>query len=397
MLYSYTLSVKIFTESFTQICIASKLSDAMQPFEPKTFPLEGIAWDRLVPAIARANRELARYDGILHGVPNPAVLLSPLTTQEAVVSSRIEGTQATLGEVLKFEAGEEVAGEARRQDIHEILNYRKAMHEADKELKTRPFNLNLLKSMHAVLLDSVRGKSKARGEFRRDQNWIGTFGEPIEKALFVPPAPDRVMPLLDEWEKYWHAEERDALVQLALIHAQFEIIHPFLDGNGRLGRIQVPLFLYEKKLLTRPMFYLSAYLDTNKDQYVARLRALNGPESWNHWIEFFLTAIAEQAVENAEKAKAVLALYEDLKSRVLELTHSQYAVPLLDRLFRQPIISASDVTRDRKMPSKPMVMVLLNKLKQDGILKSLREAAGPRPQVLALAELVNLCEGKKVI
>lgn len=369
----------------------------MQPFEPQALPRADIAWDRLVPELGRANRELARYDGILHGVPNPAVLLSPLTTQEAVLSSRIEGTQATLGEVLKFEAGEEIEGEARRQDIHEILNYRKALREAQRELKARPFNLNLLKRMHAVLLDSVRGKNKARGEFRRDQNWIGVPGEPVEKALFVPPAPGRVVTLLDNWEKYWHAEERDFLVQLALVHAQFEIIHPFLDGNGRLGRIQVPLFLYEKKLLSRPTFYLSAYFDANKDEYVARLRALNGPESWNRWISFFLTAVAEQAIENARKARSVLDLYQDLKTRVLELTHSQYAVPLLDRLFRQPIVSASDITRDKKMPSKPMVMVLLKKLKQANILKSVRKAAGPKPQILALAELVNLCEGKKVV
>jgi Fic family protein len=369
----------------------------MQPFEPTILPRDDIAWGQLVPDIARANRELARYDGILHGVPNPAVLLSPLTTQEAVLSSRIEGTQATLGEVLKFEAGEEIDGEARRQDIHEILNYRKAMLEAEKELKTRPFNLNLLKRMHAVLLDSVRGKNKARGEVRRDQNWIGVPGEHIERALFVPPAPERVMPLLDNWEKYWHTGERDALVQLALVHAQFEIIHPFLDGNGRLGRIQVPLFLYEKKLLTRPMFYLSAYFEAHEDEYVARLRALNGPESWNRWVAFFLLAVAEQAIANAEKARAILELYERLKLQVLKLTHSQYAVPLLDRLFRQPIITSAHIMRDKNMPTRPMVMVLLKRLREAGILKSVREAAGPKPQVLALAELVNLCEGKKVL
>lgn len=369
----------------------------MQPFDAQVLPREGVAWDRLVPAIARANRELARYDGILHGVPNPEVLLSPLTTQEAVLSSRIEGTQATFGEVLKFEAGEEVADATRREDIREILNYRRALREAENELKTRPFNLNLLKRMHAVLLDSVRGRDKGRGDFRREQNYIAPPGAGMDQALFVPPAPERVMPLLDNWEKYWHAGERDALVQLAVVHAQFEIIHPFRDGNGRLGRIQIPLFLYEKKLLSRPMFYLSAYLEVQRDQYYATLRALNGSESWNRWIEFFLGAVAEQAVRNAAKASAILALYKKLKERVLEVTRSQYGVPLLDALFRQPIVAASDVVRSRKMPSKPMVMVLLKRLREAGILKSVREASGPYPQVLALAELVNLCEGKRVI
>src|SRR5262245_21293442 len=202
----------------------------MKPFEAKVLPREGIAWDSLVPAIARANRELARYDGILHGVPNPAVLLSPLTTQEAVLSSRIEGTQATLGEVLKFEAGEEVANANRREDIREILNYRKAMREAEGELKNKPFNLNFVKRMHSMLLDSVRGRNKRRGEFRNTQNYIGVDGAGKEGVLFTPPVPAQVLPLLDNWEKYWHAEESDALVQLAHLHAQFELIHPFDDG-----------------------------------------------------------------------------------------------------------------------------------------------------------------------
>lgn len=350
-----------------------------------------------MPAIGQANRALAHYDGILHGVPNPRVMLSPLTTQEAVLSSRIEGTQATFDEVLKFEAGEKLTEEARRQDIHEILNYRRALHDAENELKTHPFNLNLLKRMHAVLLKSVRGRDKRSGEFRTNQNYIGLPGTPIEQALFVPPEPMSIPKYLDNWEKYYHSEERDPLVQLALVHAQFEILHPFMDGNGRLGRILVPLFLYEKKVLGRPIFYLSAYLESNRDEYVGRLRALNGPESWNHWIEFFLHALIDQAKLNAEKARAIMSLYEDLKLRVLELTHSQYAVPLLDKLFARPILASSDLFGNKKMPSKPMVMHLLRRLREGNILRVISKGGGPRPQILVLAELVNLCEGKKVV
>ncbi len=368
-----------------------------QPFEPALLPRSDLAWTTLVPALGRANRALALYDGILHGVPDPQVLLSPLTTQEAVLSSRIEGTQATLGEVLRFEAGEEAASEPRRQDIQEILNYRGALREAERELVKRPFNLNLLKRLHAVLLASVRGRDQRRGEFRREQNWIGAPGEGMDKAFFIPPKPDRLMPLLDNWEKYYHADQPDPLAQLALLHAQFEIIHPFLDGNGRLGRILIPLFLYEKELLSRPMFYLSAYFERRRDEYVGGLRTLNGPESWNRWVEFFLVAVAEQAVENGEKARAILALYERLKVKVLDLTHSQYAVPLLDRLFKQPIFPTTYLTTDKAMPSKPMVMTLLKRLREAGILRTVREGIGPKAAVLALAELVNLSEGKKVV
>jgi Fic family protein len=370
----------------------------MQPFVPQKLPIEEVAWEPLIPLIGQANRALAHYNGILYGVPNPEVLLSPLTTQEAVLSSKIEGTQATLGEVLKFEAGEKPESEARRQDIQEIMNYRAALRTAEEELKTRPFNLNLLLRLHEVLLDSVRGQNKARGRFRTLQNWIGAPGSTIDQAEFVPPDPMLVPEYLDSWEKYYHSDRPDALVQLAIVHAQFEIIHPFLDGNGRLGRILVPLFLYEKKHLSRPMFYLSAYLEQHRDEYVGRLRALGqSPDAWNGWIAFFLKALVEQASRNAEKARAVMDLYENLKQRVINQTHSQFAVPLLDQLFERPIFQSNHIKMPDPQPSRQAVFKLLRTLRDADILKVVREGSGRRGQVLALAELVNLCEDKQVI
>jgi Fic family protein len=282
----------------------------MKPFVPTNLPMEGIRWAELVPMLGKANRALAHYDGVLLGVPNPDVLLSPLTTQEAVLSSKIEGTQATLGEVLRFEAGDAPEKVERRNDIHEILNYRRALRVAENGMKERPFNLNLIKQLHEILLDSVRGKNKTPGRFRTTQNWIGTPGSPIEEAQFVPPDPMLLHGLMDNWEKYYHYEEKDPLVQLALVHAQFEIIHPFNDGNGRLGRIVIPLFLFEKELLRRPMFYLSSYLDEKRDVYIDHLRALDGSiDSWQRWVVFFLEAVVEQARINSEKAKNIMLLY----------------------------------------------------------------------------------------
>jgi len=368
------------------------------PLVPQELPLTDIDWEPLIPLIGQANRALAHYDGVLHGVPNPEVLLSPLTTQEAVLSSKMEGTQATLGEVLKFEAGEEPEQESRQLDIREIINYRQALRLAEAELMSRPFNLNLLLSLHDVLLNSVRGRDKARGRFRTTQNWIGAPGCTIEEAQFIPPDPKLIPALLDNWEKYYHLDRPDPLVQLAVVHAQFEIIHPFLDGNGRLGRILIPLFLHEKRILSRPMFYLSAYLEEHRDSYVDRLRALGQEDgAWNAWIGFFLSALSEQAAMNASTALAIMALYEDLKHRVLELTHSQFAVPLLDRLFEQPIFRSSTIEGRPGMPSKPMIMNLLGRLTQEGILKIVREGSGRRARILALPQLVNLCEGKEVI
>lgn len=369
----------------------------MNPFNPQLLPFDEIAWEPLIPLIGRANRALAHYDGVLLGVPNPEVLLSPLTTEEAVLSSRIEGTQATLGEVYRFEAGEAPEKESRRQDIGEILNYRCALREAEKELLVRPFNLNLLLRLHEILLDSVRGQSKARGRFRTDQNWIGAAGTPLEQAAFIPPAPETLPALLDNWEKYYHSDTPDALVQLAVVHAQFEILHPFLDGNGRLGRILIPLFLHEKKILDRPMFYLSAWLEARRDAYINHLRPLGiKPGAWNNWITFFLTGLEEQARINSEKARKILDLYENLKVRVLSLTHSQYAVPLLDQMFERPAFESGHLKFGEHPPTRGAIAKLLRTLREGKVIKTLRKGSGRSGAIYCLPELINLCEGKQV-
>jgi Fic family protein len=208
-----------------------------QPYVPHELPLNTLEWVRYIPLMGEANRQIARYAGMLDAVPNPDIFLAPLTLQEAVFSSRIEGTEETFEDVLRFEADVSTPPE-KLAGIQEIINYRAALEYAVVEMQTRPLNLNLIKQMHAVLMDSARGKNKGRGEFRRSQVYIGVRGGGIESASYIPPAPEHVMSALDQWEKYIHFEEADRLVQLAIVHAQFEIIHPFLDGNGRIGRIR---------------------------------------------------------------------------------------------------------------------------------------------------------------
>ncbi len=368
----------------------------MRPFVPSSLPVK-LDWERMISLIGPANRALANFNGVLYGLPNAEILLSPLTTQEAVLSSKIEGTQATLGEVLKFEAGERPDEQSKQVDIQEILNYRRALRRAEQELSTRPFSLNLLLTIHSILLDSVRGVNKGRGQFRTSQNWIGPPGCKIEDATFVPPDPSHLPGGLDNFEKYYHFDRPDQLIQLAVLHAQFEIIHPFLDGNGRIGRLLVPLYLFEKGLLSRPVFYLSAYLESHRDEYVERLRTLHNASAWNEWVQFFLTAITHQAEKNLETARRIIDLYGRLKEQVIGITHSQYAVPLLDRLFDMPIFSTRDLEGRSELPSRQTVTLLLNKLKEAGILTILRVSSGRRPQVLAFPELLNLCEGREVL
>ena len=186
-------------------------------------------------------------------------------------------------------------------------------------------------------MSSVRGKDKTPGEFRRKQNWIGRDGCTIEEATFVPPNPVQLPDHLQAWAAYIDSDDVDFLIQTAIMHAQFELLHPFMDGNGRIGRILIPLFLFQKEKLSQPMFYLSEYLETHRDEYYARLNGISAAHDWNGWIAFFLRAIAEQATQNAQRVAAIRALYAEMKVRIQATTRSQYTVHLLDAIFTKPI------------------------------------------------------------
>jgi Fic family protein len=359
-----------------------------KPYIPQSLPLESVDWVRFITLIGQANAELARYDGTLQGIINPGVLLSPLTTKEAVISSKIEGTQASLEEVLKYEASPDIKTE-KYDDIREIINYREATRFATQWMKEKPITLNLIKQMHGILLDSVRGKDRSRGNFRTSQNYIGKPGVPIEQARYIPPDPLILMEHLSNFEKYFHYDEKDRLVQLAIVHAQFEIIHPFLDGNGRLGRILIPLFLYEKNVLHSPMFYVSEYLESNRDEYYDKLKAISEDRKWDDWIEFFLKAVIEQAKANSIKAKSILDLYNKKKTRITEITHSQYAIKILDTIFARPIFNTTDFIKHSRIP-KPSAMRLLRILHKEGILSTLKEGSGRRAEVLMFNKLINI-------
>lgn len=360
----------------------------MKPYKPETLPLENLNWVHLISLISEANRKLARYDGILLTLPNPQLLLSPLTTQEAVLSSRIEGTQATLEEVLQYEADPKKSTE-KYADIMEVINYRQATALAVKELEKRPITLNLIKKIHSVLLQGVRGESKARGEFRKIQNWIGRPGSTIEEARFIPPDPAELMKYLDNFEKYIHYEERDKLVQLAIIHAQFEILHPFLDGNGRIGRILIPLFLFEKKILSQPMFYISAFFETNREEYYNSLKAITDNRDWEEWILFFLKGVIEQSDKNTSKAKEIMQLYDEMKEKIVSITHSQYSIKVLDILFKQPIFSASEFVKESEIP-RASAKRILNKLEESQIISTVIKGTGRMPSIYRFGKLIEI-------
>lgn len=364
----------------------------MKPARASSLPLSIIDWKQHVQAIGNANRALARYGALLERLPNPELLLSPLTVQEAVLSSRIEGTFATMSEVLQSDAGAEPEQESKRLDIEEINRYRSVLRLAELHLQERPFGLRLLLEMHRALLTSARGSNKMPGAIRREQNFIGTRDRGMERIRFTPPRWEDLAPAISNWENYYHSEGQDPLVQLGIVHAQFEFLHPFLDGNGRLGRVLIPIFLYEKKLLPRPMFYLSEYIETHREEYIDRLHALGTKQGWNAWCAFFLKAISAQADSNAKKADEIFMLYEELKHRFISATRSPYAVPLLDAIFHQPIFRASQLELSGGSPARVTTANLLRELVSDKILEIVRHASGQAGTIYRLSRLMQIAE-----
>ncbi|HIJ83010.1 MAG: Adenosine monophosphate-protein transferase SoFic [Magnetococcales bacterium] len=367
----------------------------MTPYVPQPLPPTNLDFARIIRKIGPANAALARYDGLLQSVINPSVMLSPLTNREAVLSSRIEGTEATVDEVLEYEAGINF-GDEKALDIQEILNYRKALTSATESLADRPLTLGLICQMHAVLMDSVRGANKTPGRFRVDQNWIGPAGCTIQQATFVPPAPLQLHDHMQVWEAYLATDDFDLLVQVAIAHAQFELIHPFKDGNGRIGRLLIPLFLYQKRALASPMFYLSEYLENHRDTYYTRLHAISREGDWIGWVAFFLDAIVEQAHANTQRVRKILELYEQMKLRISQLTRSHHAIQVLDTLFDRPIFKSSDFVARSGIP-RHTVLPILQKLRKAEILHSLREKRGRRSAILAFRDLLNYAEGREVL
>jgi len=277
-------------------------------FVPAPLPPSIKFTPQLVVALSEADRQVGELAGEGRRLPNPHLLMRPFLTQEAVLSSRIEGTMATLGELLAVEAG--AAVERSPDDLRETANYVVALEHGITRLPDLPLSLRLVRELHAKLMAGVRGETATPGDFRRSQNWIGPPGCTLENAAFVPPPPDRLMDALGEWETFLHDRSLPPLVQIGLVHYQFEAIHPFLDGNGRIGRLLITLFLIERRILPTPLLYLSAFFEATRDEYYERLRRVSEESAWEEWLQYFLRGVSRMsadALNRAEKINALLA------------------------------------------------------------------------------------------
>lgn len=323
--------------------------------------------------LADAEGSLGRLAGIGRLLPNPDLLISPYLLREALSSTRIEGTQASMAEVLESGA----SGEAANADVEEVLNYVAAMNSGIKRLQELPMSIRLLREIHEQLMAGVRGKDLSPGAVRTSQNWIGPATSTIESAFYVPPPPEELPDLLSDWEKFANEDaELPLLVQDGLLHAQFETIHPFLDGNGRLGRLIIVFFLVARGRLPAPLLYLSAYLEANRDSYYDALQAIRENGDSIPWLELFLTAVCTQANDAVDRADKIVDIRERYRHKVAAMS-SPNSQGLVELIAATPIVTAKSV-ETRLDVSRPTALRLLKNLEDLEILVETR--AGARGQ-----------------
>lgn len=337
-----------------------RTSEGYHAFIPAPLPPKFTYDAELALALSRADAALSELSGLGRLLPNPHLLISPYVRREAVLSSRIEGTRASLSDVLLDEMGDDAARRGAT-DVHEVRNYIKALEFGVKRLEALPLSLRLTRELHARLMKGVRGDRATPGEFRRSQNWIGPAGSTPVTAAYVPPPPREMASVLTDWEKFLHQRDKmPDLIQCALMHEQFEAIHPFLDGNGRVGRLLITLFLIERGRLSQPLLYLSAYIEDHRQDYYDLLQRIRTHGDWNAWLRFFLTGVAEMAQDAMSRARELMELREKFRKR---LADKPRALALLDELFMNPYVTVAraELALEVSNPTARQAVALLQK------------------------------------
>jgi len=322
--------------------------------------------------LSRADRELGRLDGSIQTLPNPDLFVLMYVRKEAVLSSQIEGTQSSLNDVLEAEA-RVLTPRDRPEDVDEVINYVRAMNHGLSRLRDLPLSVRLLKEIHAELLRNARGSNLTPGETRRSQNWIGPGGCTLSDAAFVPPPHEDVAEHLGQLERFLHDQsELPALVKIGLAHVQFETIHPFLDGNGRVGRLLIAFYLCEQGILGKPVLYLSHYFKAHRQEYYDHLQAVRDRGDWEAWLRFFMQGVIEVSAQATETARRILELREahrlEVTNRLGRAAGNGHRV--LERLFERPIVSVADVKTLLDV-TYPAANNIVSKFEELGILQEI--------------------------
>lgn len=346
-------------------------------FAPNPLPPDFRWPPTLIGALSDADRALGELAGLGRSLLNPHFLVRPFIRREAVLSSRIEGTRASLLDVFTYES-EQIALFETDSDVGEVYNYVRALEYGLERLSTLPMSLRLIREIHGRLMVGARGEHLTPGEFRRSQNWIGPAGSTIESAPYVPPPVDDMLAALDALETYLHSPaDSPPLIQLGLIHYQFEAIHPFLDGNGRVGRLLISMLLCAWGLLPQPLLYLSAYFESNRQAYYDHLLAVSQSGAWEAWLTYFLSGVATQSRDAVGRMRSLQDLRERYRLRFQKGRATARLLQVVDLLFSRPVVTVRQVEAALQIDF-PVAQRYVNQLVKDGLLREITGRARNR-------------------
>lgn len=355
------------------------------------FPPKQLNYGNFISELIKATDAIARYDQMLKNMHNSEILLAPLRNQEAVISSRMEGTVSTMDEILKYEADYE-GGAADHQNVRseviETILYQRALRAAQNAMQDGyPLSQSLVKGIHQRLLSFGRGATKSPGEFKVEQNYLADKNK--RKILFVPISPERLQEGLDILFEYIKSGSDPVLIKAALTHIEFEALHPFKDGNGRIGRMLITLMLWQSGTISAPHFYVSGYLEDNKDLYIDTMRRVSETGDWESWCSFFLEAVEQQAVRNLAIAESIRDLYEEMKQVFADALSSKWSLAALDFIFTNPVFRNNKFTTGSGIPSATAAR-FTRVLLEEGVIRTVEEASGRRPALYSFEPLMNL-------
>jgi len=355
------------------------------------FPPKKLDYGIFIDPLVRATDAVARYDQMLKKMHNSEILLAPLRNQEAVISSRMEGTVSTMDEILKYEADHdfEVNGTADvRSEVIETILYQRALRATQKAMEEGyTLTQSIIKSIHQRLLSFGRGASKSPGEFKTEQNYLADKSR--KNILFIPISPEKLQDGLDDLFDYIEKGDHPILVKTGITHIEFEALHPFKDGNGRIGRMLITLMLWSSGTISAPHFYISSYLEDNKDLYIDTMRNVSEHDDWEGWCIFFLEAIEKQAIRNLSIAENISELYEEMKLIFSEVLSSKWSVNALDYVFTNPVFRNNKFTNNSGIPT-PTAARFTRRLLEEELIVTLEEASGRRPALYSFEPLMNL-------
>lgn len=360
------------------------------PYHDGQFPPQHIDLAKIMPALINASSAIARYDQMLKNMHNNDILLAPLRNQEAVISSRMEGTISTMDEIMQYEAdyaADEYA-EHIRTDIIETLLYQRTLKNVQQAMnKGYPLSPSLLKTMHQQLLSYGRGATKSPGQFKTEQNYLADTLN--KKILFIPIAPEKLADGLQRLFDYINQDSNPILLKTAVSHLEFEALHPFQDGNGRIGRMLITLMLWQNQTISEPHFYISGYFEEHKNRYVDLMRQVSQTGDWNEWIIFFLQAVESQSMRNLHISENIRQLYEEMKQVFSQVLASKHALTVLDFIFTYPVFRNSSLAEKTDLP--PATANRLSKaLHEKGLLTVTEESSGRKSTRYSFEHLMNL-------